>query len=148
MFNKNPLATKIKNELKLRGISERQKAICLRHSNGRTDNIKKLSAIESEKILKVLSEFTDETLLKHVYLAALELSIITQPSPSIINNNLIIDFLKSEKVIHPETNEMPIQNLKRKVKIVTPFKHLKFGEKELLLSVLGERLIQKQSKGN
>ncbi len=143
MFNKNSLADKIKKELKIRGISERQKALCLRHSNGRTDNIKKLSAIESEKILQALSQFTDETLLNHIYGTALELSIITQSVPSMINDNLIIDFLKSEKVIHPETNEMPIQDSQRKVKIVTPFEHLKFDEKELLLSVLGGSLIKK-----
>jgi len=138
----------IKKILKERGLWEREKALAKRHSNNRVDCIKNMTTSEAVVFLKVLNELTDESLLQNIYLAAKELHIIGNNQPSTNNDSLIITYLKARYSIDFDTNEMEVAGSIKTVKIISPFCNLRYVEKELLLSVLCEYIIEYLSKNN
>ncbi len=124
-----------------KGIAYRAKQIALRHSNGRTDKMKKLSPAELDIVLAALKEFSVEKLLHVIYDSAFSLKIITAPLQSIENDELIVAYLKQKGTINNETDEISAVNPVCMVKISTPFPALKFYVLELLLSVLVDQMI-------
>lgn len=144
-FKKNAPIDPIRQILKDRGIDDRKNALAYRHSNGRTNELNKLNAKEIESLLSALNEFTDKTILQAIYQAAFELKVIKEPTPSKVNEELIISYLKANGIIDFITNEIEVSNPKGKVVITVPFFELNFISKELLLSVLGEVILKRLS---
>lgn len=138
----------IRISLKERGIETRAKQIALRHSNGRTDNMKRLTPEEVDFVLAALREFTDDKLLQAIYDAAFGLKIIPSQLRSLDNDELIIAFLKKQGIMNYYTNEVAAVNPVCIVIISAPFSNLKFNVKELLLSVLCDGIIQFMGKNN
>jgi len=138
----------VKKILKQRGMSDRENAISSRHSNGRTTLIKTLYPDELKNLLNTLNEFTDEVLLYYIYVAASDLHIIIPPLQTIDNEKVIIAYLKAKNLIDLITNKIEVVNPKGTIKITSPFCELKYVEKELLLSLLGNCLSEYYSKNN
>ena len=148
-FYQNKSATdQVKKMLKQRGMCDREKALSLRHSNGRATRLKNLSHVEIQNVLNAFNEFTDESVLKAIYDTAAGLHIISDTTPTISNDEIIIAYLKAKSIIDLVTNEIEVVNPVEKIKIISPFSNLKFVEKELILSLLGNCIVEYYAKNN
>lgn len=136
MASKRSVITYLKKVIKERGLSEKE--FSNHFSNKRVNLIKCLNKQELEAFEKTMLLFTDKYLLDGVYVVMFDMKVI----PSILNDNndeLIIDYLKTNNHINHYTNEMIVINHTiDKIKIVAPFSNLTYIEKYILVKFLGD----------